>query len=146
MDTELRGPRTVLDFQHTRMIDDRSCCVCFGRWWAAPRMLGDPKAPQGLMDAELSWALDAGFLSAQASCDPEGCGPRKLQEDSWAQKLRGLHTLVDRTRDACGREGAPRNRGCGGCVGIRSKNLRTLKLRGLQTLMDIQRAPKTCGR
>ena len=109
-------------------------------------MLGDSKAPQGLMDAELSWALDAGFLSAQASCDPEGCGPRKLQEDSWAQKLRGLYTLVDRTRDACGREGAPRNQGREGFVGPRSKNLRTLELRGLQTLMDIQRAPKTCGR
>ena len=54
VDTELRGPRTVLDFQCTPRLDDGSGCVGFGRLWAAPRMLGEPKTPQGLMDVELS--------------------------------------------------------------------------------------------
>lgn len=54
IDSELRGPRAVLDFQRIPRIDDRSGCVGFGRLWTAPRMLRDPKALQGLMDAELS--------------------------------------------------------------------------------------------
>ena len=105
-----------------------------------------PRAPQGFMDAEFTWALDASFLGTQASRAPDGIGHRQLQEDSWAQRLCGLHPLAGRTLDSYGRKGASRNRGRAGFVGPRSKDLRTLKLRGLQTLMDFQRAPGIRGR
>ena len=124
--------------QRTPRIDDRACVP-------HPGCTGTQRRPKGSC-AELSWAPGAGFLGTQASRALDGRRPRKMHEDSWAQRLRGLHTLVDRTLDACGRKGAPRNRRRGGFLGPRSKHLRTLKRRGLLTRLDSQRAPRIRGR